>query len=75
MGDSYTEGDPTNEETKLASNMVFSERTFSNTTARFDNVTGYLKTYILPSHVILSPTDGGETRTISVDEWGMIEIN
>ncbi|MBI4137612.1 prepilin-type N-terminal cleavage/methylation domain-containing protein [Candidatus Roizmanbacteria bacterium] len=72
QGTSYTEGAPENEQTDLPSAVSIISITFTDSTATFDPVTGYLENFSDPAQVVLS--GGGETHTVSVNEWGTIAI-
>ena len=71
-GNSYVEGAPENEQTDIPSNMSITSITFTDGIATFDPVTGYLENFSDPAHVVLS--GGAETRTVLVNEWGLIAI-
>ena len=72
QGDSYAEGAPGNEETNLSRTVSITSITFADNSASFDPVTGYLENFLDPAEVVLS--GGGETHTVSVNEWGLIAI-
>jgi prepilin-type N-terminal cleavage/methylation domain-containing protein len=73
-GDTYTEGAATNEETILPTSMTFSSIDIPNSIVKFDNVTGNPINYVYPYQVVLSGS-GGEEYIVSVNEWGVVEIN
>ena len=72
-GASYTEGALTNEESTLPSGVTFSEIVFPSATVQFDNVTGNPLNFVSPYQVVV--TDGSSSRTVSVNAWGVIEID
>jgi prepilin-type N-terminal cleavage/methylation domain-containing protein len=70
----YTEGDPDNDETTLPSSHTFSSITLSGNTAQFDHITGNLEDYTDPSEIVLTDIQTGQSKTISINKWGMIAI-
>ena len=72
-GTSYVEEAVGNEETAIPNKLSLSTITFTDNTAIFDHIDGYLENYADPSHVVIQGQEG--IHTVSVNEWGVIKIN
>ena len=73
-GAAYGEGDPGNEEHALSSQMSLASITFDSSTAQFDPLTGYLQVFTDSSRVVVQSWASGPTRTISVNRWGVVDV-
>lgn len=73
-GPDYVEGAITNEVTNMSSSISISNITFVDSIARFNKLTGYPESYADPSGVVIQETGSGKTRTIGVNEWGVVDI-
>jgi prepilin-type N-terminal cleavage/methylation domain-containing protein len=71
-GTTYTEGAITNEENILPASLTLSDISLPSNTILFNNTTGNPLNFTSPFQVTLS---GDGDRVISVNEWGVVEVN
>lgn len=70
----FTPSDPENEETVIDSDLSFSTINFPSGLVIFDPVTGYADNFAAPYNVILTDTKSGASKTISINELGVVEV-
>lgn len=73
-GNSYSEGAVGNQEYTMPSGLSLASITFVGQTAQFDQVTGQLLTFVDPSQVTVMYGASGVFRTVSVNRWGVVEV-
>lgn len=73
-GTAYVEGALGNEEEVLSSGTSITAINFPSHILQYVAVTGYVKNYQAPSNVVITETQTGKTRTINVNELGVVNI-
>lgn len=72
---SYSEGASGNLQTTLPGSITLSEITFVNDIATFDPLTGELENWSDPSRVVVTDVTTGKSKTVSVNQWGLVEVD
>lgn len=70
----FNPADPDNEETVLDSGLSFSAVNFPSGLVTYDAVTGYPDNFAASYNVILTETRSGASKTISINELGVITV-
>ena len=73
-GATFIEGNPLNEVVLLPGGLSISAINFSGSILRFVPVSGYVDGFTLPSNVIITESGTGKTRTIAVNELGVVKV-
>ncbi|MBU1130327.1 hypothetical protein KKE45_03340 [Patescibacteria group bacterium] len=73
-GETFSESDPQNQEKTLPSTLQITSINLPNQTATFIKISGYLNNFSSPSNFTLQDTITAQTRIISINKLGIVNI-